>query len=324
MKTTMIATLAAACVAFSSLSGCASTARKLKRDTPVTQEQLDQARYEVTTTRQTNLLVYRLSTAAVGQCADASVRMRAPLSLLFNSNASDAMRTAIYRVSGMEDLPVVQAHTAALTPHEGARIVSINGQSTADPNKAFNAMNEAVHGNRPIELVLDDGTVVKEMPVPGCPTVVLTDYSAHVKEAFNTLGGTEVTPRSWLQLAQNDNERAFVLARSIYFTGSSGESSLRHALYGGAVVSGLIRGLTFGVGNLLLDPKTVAVRMQRRAYRPEADAFAVQAMQRAGFDPQAALVFAQRSLVEGKSWPEDSDELKFDAARIAALRQSML
>ena len=323
MTVKLMATLAAAFLALATLSGCAGTGRKLNREAPVSAAQLEQARFQVTTTRQTNLLVYLLSTAAVAQCADAGVRLRAPLSLLFNENPSDEMRTAIYRVSGMADLPVIQAHTAALAPYEGARIVSINGQDTSNLNKAVSAMNDAVRANKPVELALEDGTLVKELPVAGCPTMVLTDYSAHLKEAFNTLGGTEVTPQSWLQLAHDDNERAFILARSIYFTGSVGESRLRYALYGGAVVSGVVRALTFGVGTLLVDPKTVAIRMRRRANRTEADAFAVGAMRSAGFDPQAALVFAQRSLVESGAWPADSDELKFDSERIAALKRSI-
>ena len=98
---------------------------------------------------------------------------------------------------------------------------------------------------------------------------------------------------------------------------------MRFALYGGAAVSGVVRALTFGVGTLLVDPKTVAIRMRRRANRTEADAFAVVAMRSAGFDPQAALVFAQRSLVESRAWPADSDELKFDSERIAALKRSI-
>lgn len=322
MTLKMMATLAATFVTFASLSGCASPLRKLDRDAPVSAAMLEQARFQVNTTRQTNSLVYRLSTAALEQCADASVRLRAPLSLLFNDNASDQMRTAIYRVSGMADLPVIQAHTAALNEYEGERITAINGQATSNLIKAFNAMNEAVRSNNPVELRLEDGRVLKELPVAACPTTVFTDYSSQLKEAFNTLGGTELTPKSWLQLAHDDNERAFILARSIYFTGAEGESSLRHAMYGGAVVSGVIRALTFGVGTLLVDPKTVAVRMQRSANRIDADAFAIRAMRHAGFDPHAAMVFAQRSFDEGKAWPADSDELKFDAARLAALKRN--
>lgn len=323
MTLKMLVILAATAMTFVSLNGCSTAQRKLDRDAPVSAAMLEQARMQVSTTRQTNSLVYRLSTAALDQCANSSVRLRAPLSLLFNDSASDQMRTAIYRVSGMAELPVIQAHTAALSAYEGERIATINGQATSNLNKAFNAMNDAVRSNTPVELTLEDGRMLKESPVAACQTTVFTDYSAQLKEAFNTLGGTELTPKSWLQLARDDNERAFILARSIYFTGAEGESGLRYALYGGAVVSGVIRALTFGVGTLLVDPKTVAVRMQRSAHRADADAFAIVAMRRAGFDPLAALAFAQRSIDEGKSWPADSDELKFDAARYAALQRTV-
>lgn len=77
------------------------------------------------------------------------------------------------------------------------------------------------------------------------------------------------------------------------------------------------------MGGLLVDAKTIAVRLQRRASRSDADVFAVKAMRRAGFNPHAAVVFAQRSLDEGQAWPADSDELKFDGERIAALKRSI-
>lgn len=137
-------------------------------------------------------MVYRLSTAALERCADARVRLRAPLSLLFNDNASEEMRTAIYRVSGVTDLPVIQAHTAA--PNEGgARITAINDQAASNWNRAFNALNDAVRSNKPVELTPEEGRVLKELPVAACPTTGFTGYSAHLKGAFNPLDGIELT-----------------------------------------------------------------------------------------------------------------------------------
>lgn len=312
-------------VVLAALTGCASTTRKVERDTPVSAAALAEARSLMDSTRETNALLYRLSVAAADQCTASDAPHRAPFSLLFNGAnvPSEELRTAVYRVSGVAELPVVQAHLPVLRTYDGARIVSVNKQSTSNLNKVYTALHDASVDNRTLELTLDDGRTVTAAPVAGCSSMVLTDYSGLLKEPFNTFGGTEVTPKSWLQVTRNEDERAFVLARSIYFTAADGDAKLRHAFYGGSVVSGVFRGLTFGLGPLIVDPKTVAVRMRRRSNKEEADAFALVAMRRAGFDPQAAHAFAQRSIDEGKSWPGDTDELKFDAPRLAALKRAL-
>jgi hypothetical protein len=324
MNTKLISILAIAALALSGLTGCASTGRQVNREAPVSPEVLREAKDMIDSTRQTNALLYRLSTAAAVDCAAADAPYRAPFSLMFNAQdiKSDELRTAIFRVSGIAELPTLQAHAPAVSRYEGARIVTINRQSTTNLNKAFKAMRDAVSANQSIELTMDDGRSLTALPLPACPTLVFTDYAGQVAEPISG-GGVEVTPKSWLQLARNDDERAFILARSIYFTGAEGEAKLFHALLGGAAVSGVLKGLTFGLSALVIDPKTLAVRARRSANRAGADAFALRVMQRAGFDRHAALALAQRSLDEGGAWPRDCDELKFDAARLAALKRNL-
>jgi predicted Zn-dependent protease len=87
----------------------------------------------------------------------------------------------------------------------------------------------------------------------------------------------------------------------------------------GAAASGVLKGLTLGVGNLIIDPKVLALRMQRKSHRGDADAFAIRAMKSAGYDPRAALALARRSVDAASAWPADADELKFDQERLERL-----
>lgn len=323
MSARIILTIAASVLALA-LTGC-TTVRHIERDAPVSAEKLEEAKYLIDTTRQTNALVYRLSTASADKCTASDAPHRAPFSLLLNgaNNPSEELRTAIYRVAGIAELPVVQIHTPALHAYEGARVLTVNGKSTSNMNKVFTAMHDALEDNHALELTFDDGRSLTAAPVAGCTALVSTDYTKQLKESFNNFNGVEVTPASWLKLARNDNERAFVLARSIYFTDAAGQGKLFSAYLGGSAASGVLRGLTFGLGTLVVDPKMVAVRMRRNANRTDADLFALSIMRRAGFDAQAALAFAQRSIEEGGVWPSEADELKFDADRLAALKRAL-
>ncbi|MGZ8291001.1 MAG: hypothetical protein ACXW2U_14565 [Telluria sp.] len=325
MKTTPRWMYATAILALAGLAtGCASTTRQVDRNAPVSAALLDEAKFVTDSARETNELMYRLSTAAGDACAASDAPYRAPFSLLFNApdEKSDALRTAIFRVSGLAELPAIQAHDTAVSQYDGARIVSINRTGTINLARAFAAMQEAVRDNKPIELALDDGRTLSATPVAACPSLAFTDFGGSTSEALAS-GAVEVTPRSWVQLARNRDERAFILARSIFFTGAEGEARLRHALYAGAAVSGVLRGLTFGVSGLIVDPKAIAVRVRRSANRADADAFALRLMQRAGFDRAAALALAERSVSEGGAWPKDCDELKFDAERLATLKANL-
>lgn len=319
---TMAAMALAGCV-LAGMTGCAST-RQVQRDKPVSAAALEEAKYQVDTTRRTNALLYRLAIAAADMCMATDASHRAPFSLLFNgANTSEELRTGIYQVSGVAELPAIQAHAPDLQAFDGARVVMVNRQSTDNINKVYSRLRDAFENNESLELTLDDNRSVTTKPVPACPSFVVVDYSGRLKEAFNNFNGYEAIPRYWLTLARTEDERAFILARSLYFTGAEGEAKLRHAFYGGAAVSGVLRGLTLGLGNLIVEPRTIAVQLRRNGERSDADLFGLNAMRRAGFDPQAALQFAQRSIVEGGTWPSEADELRFDADRLAALRRSL-
>ena len=323
MTVKMMAAIALSGCVLAGMTGCAST-RQVQRDTPVSTAMLDEAKYQIDSTRHTNAMLYRLSTAAADQCTATDASRRAPFSLLFNgANTSEELRTAIYRVSGVAELPVIQAHVPELQVYDGVRVLKVNRQSTDNINKVYSRLRDAFENNESLELTLDDNRSVTTKPVLACPSFVVVDYSGRLKEAFNNFNGYEAIPRYWLPLARTEDERAFILARSLYFTGAQGEAKLRHAFYGGAAVSGVLRGLTLGLGNLIVEPKAIAVQLRRKGDRSDADLFALNVMRRAGFDPQAALQFAQRSMVEGGTWPSEADELRFDADRLGALRRSL-
>lgn len=315
-------TLLAGALLLAGLGGCAATGQRVERDAQVSDSALREARYRIDATRDTNALLYRLSVAAAAECAQDDAVYRAPFSLLYNDAAAESaeLRSAVFRVAGIAELPALQAHSPALQGYDGAHVVSINRTAADNAGKTLAALQKTAAAHGALELAFEDGRTLAVQPQPACPSLVFTDYSGRLKEAVGA-GHVELTPKAWLQVTHGADERAFVLARSIYFTGAEGEARLRHALYGGAAVSGVLRGLTFGLSALVVEPKTLAVRARRSANRLDADAFALRVMTRAGFDPHAAVALARRSLDEGGAWPGDCDELRFDAGRLAALER---
>lgn len=315
----MIRRLAIALLTLAILSGCASSGG-LNRQAVVSEVKLNQARAMVNSQRQYNQLVYQLS---AGACADGDPQYRAPFSLLFNNKAikDQELRGALYAVLGAEDQPVLQAHTAAMRPYDGAQVVSINGKQITEQFQALRAEVAAVNDNTPIHLVLADGRAVDTLPLKACRSIILSDSTSTIKEAMFTSSPIELTPISWSQLAANQDEQAFILARSVYFTSGEGSGKLHTALFAGAAVNGVLKGLTFGLSGIIGDAKLGAVRVRRNANQSEADIFAVRLMKDAGYNPHAAIDFARRSQSEGDAWPADCNELKFDAARISKLQQ---
>jgi hypothetical protein len=304
------------------LSGCA-TSPAVDRSLTVSDATRSEVRRLVEHDLASNGVNYRLSIAGADDCRDAGLQHRSPFSLLFNATAlpSAEMRTAIFQLYGLEHQARLQAHTPELAAYDGARVVAVNGESTANPGKAMGSLFRALDKQRPLTLRLEDGRSVEAQPQRACPGIISGDYTGIAKAPENFGGIVELVPTAWAKVVRTPDELAFVLARSVYFTGAEGQHKLRHALYAGAAVSGVLRALTFGVAQLVADPKRLAVQARRRLNRQEADAFALRLMRRAGFDVHAAVAFARRSIEEGAIWPEECDELRFDQERLAALQK---
>jgi len=317
-------TIAIALLTLAVLSGCAATGSGLNHQAPVSEAKLGQARAMVGKQRQYNDVVYQLSLGA-SACAGADPQYRAPFSLLFNNKAikDKELRNALYATLGAEDQPVLQAHTPVMRQYDGAQVVSINGQRTDEQTKALGAEMDAVDDNATLHLLLADGRTVDIQALAACRSIVMADSTSTIKEALFTNTAMELTPISWTQLANNEDEQAFILARSVYFTAGEGRGKLRNALYAGAFLNGVLKGLTFGLSPIAGDAKMAALRARRRANQSDADVYALRLMKDAGYKPAAALAFALRSQTEGAAWPADCDELKFDAARIAKLQQAL-
>jgi len=316
----IIGSLALTIVLLASLSGCATTGRQVT-DMHVSQKTMSEAQTIVDGARSTNEIMYHLSVAAMAECKESAALFRAPFSLLFNHPGikSEEMRTAIFKVSGANEFPVIQVHTQALAAFDGQRIKSVNRVNASDIGKTDKMVYESATENKAMEIVMEDGRTMSANSTAACPSIVITDYFGTLKEAQNPGAVGEMTPKAWLAVARSRDEAAFILARSIYFTGAGGRVALVRALYLGAAASGFLRGLTLGVGNLIVDPKMVALRVQRKSHRADADAFAIRAMKSAGYDPRAALALARRSVETASTWPDGADELKFDQERLAHL-----
>ena len=311
-------------ICLSLLGGCASP-HAVDRGLRVSPEMRQEVERLVAHEKVSNQLVYQLGTAGADACTDAPLHYRSPFSLLYNNAGlpSAEMRKAIFDLEGIEDQALLQTHLPALQAYDGARVVAVNGISTRNPGKVLGTMLEALEQRRPLDLKLEDGRYLQAAGQPGCPSLVGGDFTGKGRSVEN-FGIYEVVPTAWAKVVRTPDETAFVLARSIYFTGAEGRLKLRNALFAGAAVSGVLRALTFGVSAIVADPKHIAVQARRRANRADADAFAVRLMARAGFDTGAALVFAERSLAEGTAWPEECDELRFDRERLDALRALLL
>jgi hypothetical protein len=316
--------LAVSAICLLLLGGCA-TNPAVDRSVTVSAETRAEVKRLLDHELATNQLVYQLSRVGVEDCKDAGLDFRAPFSLLYNNTglSSKEMRTAIFNAYGLEGQAMFQSHTPELAAYDGARVVEVNGESTHNPNKVLGSTLQAMQKQRKLSLKFEDGRSVEALGQRACPSLVNGDFTGIAKHAVNYGGFIEMLPTAWAKLIRTPDELAFVLARSIYFTGAEGQAKLRHALYAGAAVSGVLRAVTFGVSALVTDPKTLAVQARRRANRLDADAFALRLMRRAGFDVNAALAFAQRSLDEGAIWPGECDELRFDQERFDALKAAL-
>lgn len=321
MKTAIRFVILGACLSL--LGGCAST-RPVDRGVRVSPEMRQEVERLFAHEKTANQLVYRLGTAGKDECTDAPLHYRSPFSLLYNSDSlpSAEMRKAIFDMEGLEDQALLQTHLPELQPYDGAHVIEVNGASTRNPAKVLGTIFTALEERRPLQLKLEDGRSLQTAGQEGCPSLVSGDFTGKGRSAEN-LGIIELVPTAWAKVAHTPDETAFVLARSIYFTGAEGRVKLRNALFAGAAVSGMLRALTFGVSAIVADPKRIAVQARRRANRADADAFAVRLMRRAGFDAGAALAFAERSLAEGAAWPEECEELRFDRERLDALRAAL-
>lgn len=311
--------IAGATAMLGALTGCASISAPVDQTMKVSDAVMAEARHIVDEERTNNAMMYRMGVAAGKLCGDGEQQYRAPFSLLVNNpTAKPEMRAALYAVIHAGKLPVLQAHAASLAGYEGAEVAAINGESLEKPAKAVTALAKAVRANEPIQLRLADGRQLAAQPVVACPSGVMVNFFGKTHEALD-VGVTEVLPRSWSHLPASADERAFLLARSMYFTGGEGGGKLRAAGFGGAVANGLLRAVTLNLSGAVVDLKTQAVRLRRASTREDADEFAVRVMAMAGFDPAAALAFAKRSQTEGAAWPDECAELRFDAERLARL-----
>jgi antitoxin component of RelBE/YafQ-DinJ toxin-antitoxin module len=130
--------------------------------------------------------------------------------------------------------------------------------------------------------------------------------------------GFEGLPFSWYSVASSDEEWAFVVSRSLYFTSDGGKSRLTAGLLTGSAANGLAKGLTFGLSALVFDAKVSVVGAVRKRYLSEADLFGLQVLDAAGMDVDKALAFAQRMSQE-QALPSELTELHFSAERLLAL-----
>jgi hypothetical protein len=273
--------------------------------------------------RTNNAMMYRMGVAASALCGDGELQYRAPFALIINNpTAKPEMRAALYAVIHADKLPVLQALAPSLAGYDGTEVAVLNGESFEKPQKAVAALGKAVRANEDITLRFADGRQVVTHAISGCPSTVMVNFFGKAREPVD-VGATEVLPRSWSQLPANEDERAFIMARSMYFTGSEGGAKLRNAALGGAVVNGILRAATLNLSGAVVDLKTQAVRARRASNRTDADAFALRVMVKAGFDPSAALAFARRAQAEGAAWPEDCAELRFDAQRIEQMQATL-
>lgn len=305
------------------LTGCASTGTEVDHTIKVSDAMLAQARGMAEEERTNNAMMYRMGVAASPLCGEGAPQYRAPFALLVNNpTATPEMRAALYAVIHADKLPVLQALAPSLAAYDGAELATLNGENFDKPQKAAAALNRAVRANEDIALRFADGRQVVTHAISACPSTVMVNFFGKASEPVD-VGATEVLPRTWSQLAASDDERAFILARSMYFTGADGGAKLRNAALGGAVANGLLRAVTLNLSGAVVDLKVQAVRARRAGNRADADAFALRVMSRAGFAPAAALTFARRSRAEGAAWPDDCAELRFDSDRIEQLQAAL-
>lgn len=316
------ACLSLAALLMLALTGCASyspAVDKAVRDIPP--EKIATAKAATDGFIRSAVLVERMSRLAVGVCTQKGQRL--PFDMAINPQLKDAdLRAALKAVGGWDAQPKLIALVAEAAPHHGKYVARVNGEpiKAGDVNTAHWAAVKAVNDGKLAELEFTDGSKWAAAGTTGCFGRVALDAGgfARLTEVSNMGLGFEGLPFSWYSVASSDEEWAFVVSRSLYFTSDGGKSRLTVGLLTGAAANGLVKGLTFGISALVFDARVSVVGAVRRRYLSEADLFGLQVLDAAGMDVDKALAFAQRMSQE-QALPSDLTELHFSAERLLAL-----
>src|SRR5690606_26489586 len=121
------------------LNGCSTLGRSVDEQIEVSPEAFATAKRFATDLERSLEIQFALSKAGVQDCINPDESFRPPFSLTFNPvNIKDeAIRTAIFRISGANDYPAIVPHTQELARFAGKRVKSVNGVDAIDLLAAY-------------------------------------------------------------------------------------------------------------------------------------------------------------------------------------------
>jgi hypothetical protein len=283
------------------LSGCASTPTLDKTAAVPSKVLLATTRF-VQMQERVGKVAYRLATDGKALCSNQEPR--APLRLYsakavggLSSQAIDAM----YRIYGLDNhVRVLNVLTGAPAIDgvlkRGDRIVAINSEKVDDddPVDAEQTLESAISDGKSFEILVlqSDGSKqsVKITPATACSgQVVVMATPGVTTDVVDYAGDAVGVPADLVKYFTTDDELAFLIARQLYYMGTSASIGRKAAGYSGAAIDGVMRFFTFGVANAFLSLSHEGIVMARMAGRSSADAFALKLMKAAGYNTQDVL-----------------------------------
>jgi hypothetical protein len=252
----------------------------------------------VTMQSRVSRIAYRLATRGVALCSNVG-----PLNPLLLYSAKTAGHdlsaealSAIYQSYGLDEhvrvldvltgAPVITGGLA-----RGDLIISIAGQ-VVDDDKAVaaeRALQGAVAAGKGFDIIVaqkgSGHRAVHVTPALGCSGQVLVLATKDVTTDVVDYAGDAVgLPADLVHYFSTDDALAFLVGRQFYYLGTSASVGREAAGYAGVALGGVLRALTFGIGNALLHPVGNAVALARKAGADDADLFALRIMKAAGYD----------------------------------------
>ena len=245
---------------------------------------------------------------------------RLPFFFFQNPPLKDAELRAAYVVAGLTEQPRLISTDSASSSVDGKFITKVGREDigVGEVTKAWVSSTALIRNKQPVDMEFSDGTKFTIPVKEGCGGVVLVDIGTFEPQNFG--GGVEGLSLEWFSQAQSEDERRFLVGRSLFYTSDDGRDTLAKGLFAGAALNGVLTGLTLGWSRAFIDTKVTVTRLARSSVLKEADAFGLRVAVRAGANPNAIMAFVRRMALQ-KEAATPMKELWFDDARDTALER---
>lgn len=307
--------LVAACSLW--LIGCAS----YNAPTPMTEAsipaaKLQEARVAVASLTAIAKSIEAVALANVNVCKHKANRMM--FVALQNPPEKDNELRAAYVHAGLTEQPRLISTDVSTNGIDGKFITKVGNEEigAGEVSQALASAYSLIREKKPLKMEFSDKTKSTIAVKEGCAGTVWVDIGSYEPKNYGT--GVEVLSLDWFIHAKSEDARRFLAGRAFYYSSDEGMEKISSQFYVGAVANGLIRVVTLGLSEFVVDAKDTFTRMARFSVLKEADEFGLRAAVTSGADPVVILAFV-RYMASQKKEATAMEELWFEDAREEAL-----